>query len=191
MKLQEGVEISDVTGFRLGEKEEGPKAPGNQGGLAFDGTHLILADWSNHCLRVFEVNGRPKASVKHYLADGRHLVLEAPSAVEVDEAGCLYVLIGKDAKKLIKLQSWREPKLLAASQPLHSDVLEIAVDGGVTPPLVWVANGAGWGSLLQLAGDDLSLKKKFEDSGETLSDPTQCAYLPSLNIDPETGHLYV
>ena len=76
-------------------------------------------------------------------------------------------------------------------RPLHPDVLQIAVDAGVSPPLVWVANGAGPGSLLQLAGDDLSVKAEWVDSGETLSCPRQSGDQPILNIDPQTGHLYV
>ncbi len=93
--------------------------------------------------------------------------------------------------RLIKLKSWKEPDLLAVSGPLHPDVLQIAVDAGVSPPLVWVANGAGPGSLLQLAGDDLSVKAEWVDSGETLSCPRQSGDQPILNIDPQTGHLYV
>ena len=39
-----------------------------------------------------------------------------------------------DFTRLIKLKSWREPQLLAASAPLHPDVLQIAVDAGTSPP---------------------------------------------------------
>ena len=94
-------------------------------------------------------------------------------------------------RRLIKIKSWREPDLLSVSQPLHPDVLQIAVDAGVSPPLVWVANGAGPGSLLQLAGGDLSLKKEWIDSGATLSCPRQSGDQPILNIDPHTGDLYI
>jgi hypothetical protein len=61
----------------------------------------------------------------------------------------------------------------------------------VSPPLVWVANGGGWGSLLQLAGDDLSVQAEWADRGETLSCPRQSGGQPILNIDPQTGDLYV
>ena len=94
-------------------------------------------------------------------------------------------------RKLIKLKSWREPELLAVSQPVHQDVLQIAVDAGVSPSLVWVANGAGPGSLLQMSGDDLAVKAKWLDRGQTLSCPRQSGDQPILNIDPQTGHLYV
>ena len=94
-------------------------------------------------------------------------------------------------RKLIKLKSWKEPELVAVSGPLHPEVLQIAVDAGVSPPLVWVANAAGPGSLMQLAGDDLSVKKEWVDSGETLSCPRQSGDQPILNIDPQTGHVYV
>jgi hypothetical protein len=80
---------------------------------------------------------------------------------------------------------------LAVSPPLHHDVLQIAVDAGVSPPLVWVANGSGPGSLLQLTGDELALKAEWKDSGETLSFPRQSGNQPILNIDPQTGLLYV
>jgi hypothetical protein len=92
---------------------------------------------------------------------------------------------------LIKLKGWRDPDSLAVSQALHPDVLQIAVDAGVSPSLVWVANGTGPGSLVQLAGDDLSANKQWADSGETLSYPRQTGHMPILNIDPQTGHLYV
>ena len=81
--------------------------------------------------------------------------------------------------------------MLPFPNPLDQDVFEIAVDAGVSPPLVWVANGAGPGSLVQLAGDDLSIKAEWRDSGQTLSCPRQSGDQPILNIDPQTGHLYV
>ena len=56
---------------------------------------------------------------------------------------------------------------------------------------MWVANGSGPGSLLQLAGNDLSTKAECGDSGETLSCPRQSGNQPILNIDPQTGDLYV
>ena len=62
---------------------------------------------------------------------------------------------------------------------------------GVSPPLVWVANGSGPGRLLQLAGDDLSVKADLGDNGQTLSCPRQDGGQPVLNIDPQTGHLYI
>ena len=42
-------------------------------------------------------------------------------------------------RKLIKLESWRRPRLLAVSKPLHPDVLQVTVDAGVSPPLVWIS----------------------------------------------------
>ena len=69
--------------------------------------------------------------------------------------------------------------------------MQIAVDTGVSPPLVWVANGDGPGSLQQLSGEDLSLKAQWQDDGATLSNPRQDSGMPILNIDPETGHVYV
>ncbi|MCP4815988.1 MAG: hypothetical protein GY888_26020, partial [Planctomycetaceae bacterium] len=70
-------------------------------------------------------------------------------------------------------------------------VMQIAVDAGVSPPLVWVANGDGPGSLQQLSGADLSLNAQWQDNGDTLSNPRQDSGMPILNIDPETGHVYV
>jgi hypothetical protein len=66
-----------------------------------------------------------------------------------------------------------------------------AVDAGVSPPLVYVANGDGPGTLQQLSGADLSLKAQWQDDGKTLSNPRQDSGMPILNIDPETGHVYV
>ena len=56
---------------------------------------------------------------------------------------------------------------------------------------MWVANGSGPGSLLQLSGNDLATTAQFGDSGETLSCPRQSGNQPILNIDPQTGDLYV
>jgi hypothetical protein len=80
---------------------------------------------------------------------------------------------------------WEDMKnrLVAASAPLHADVVQIAVDAGVSPPLVWVANGSGPGRLLQLAGSDLSLNADWGDNGETLSFPRQSGNQPILNAE--------
>ena len=68
-------------------------------------------------------------------------------------------------RKVIKLQSWNAPELLAKSAPVHTYAMQIAVDAGVTPPLIWVANGDGPGSLQQLSGEDLSLQAQWQDDG--------------------------
>ena len=94
-------------------------------------------------------------------------------------------------RKLIKLKSWKKPELLAERAPVYAHTLQIAVDAGVTPPLVWVANGDGPGTLQQLSGDDLSLKNQWQDDGSTLSNPRQDGKMAVLNVDPETGHVYV
>ena len=189
-------------------------------GLARDGDHLIVADAGNNRLQVLERDGHPVASITHYQHEGQKYPLYGPTALAINREKCLYVLVGPEPRpadqrierslasvqqdvhaaavkepdkprKLIKLRSWQQPELLAVSGPLDPDVLQIAVDTGVSPPLVWVANGIGWGSLLQLAGDDLAAKAKWTDSGETLSCPRQSGGQPILNIDPQTGDLYV
>ena len=166
-------------------------------GLAVDGTHLIVADSGNNRLQVFEENGRLAASIRSFKREGRDVPLGQPTALAIDRQRHLYVLAlvesetGQSLRRLIKLQSWREPRLLALSEPLDADTIRIALDGGVNPPLVWIANGAGRGTLLQLSGDDLSRKGEWADDGEKLSSPGQYGYLPILNIDPQTGHLYV
>jgi len=189
-------------------------------GVVHDGDHLIVADAGHNRLQVVAEDGRSVASITHYRHQGQKHPLYDPTALAIDREKCLYVLVGpqprpadlhiertlssvqKDvhaaalkspegSRTLIKLRSCEQPELLAMSRPLDPDVLQIAVDAGVSPPLVWVANGAGWGSLLQLAGDDLSLKAKWADNGRTLSCPRQSGGQAILNIDPETGHLYV
>jgi len=189
-------------------------------GLVRDGDHLIVADAGNNRLQVIGQDGRPVASITHYQHGGQKYPLHGPTALAIDQERCLYVLVGPEPRPadrrvertlasvqqdvhaaarrgpgkprtLIKLKSWQQPERLAVSRPLDPDVLQIAVDGGVSPPLVWVANGAGWGSLLQLAGDDLSAKAEWMDKGETLSCPRQSGGQPILNIDPQTGYLYV
>ncbi len=189
-------------------------------GLVLDGSHLIVADAGNNRLQVLGEDGRLAASITHYEHEGKKKPLHGPTALAIDDKKHLYVLVGSEKRpedprvertlpilrqhvvaaarkpsepprKLIKLKSWKQPVLLAVSQPVHQDVLQIAVDAGVTPPLVWVANGAGPGSLLQLAGGDLSLKAEWVDNGETLSCPRQSGNQPILNMDPQTGHLYV
>jgi len=207
MSLDDGVKLKDFRGFlRNGEEElaEARSSLGDGGrsgrgdtrfygqcGLAMDESHLILADSGESRLLVFKLDGSLVASVTHYNADGKSVRIEKPTALAIDKEGCMYVLVDEDrAKKLVKLKSWQEPELLSISQPLHGDAFQIALDKQATPPLVWIANGAGWGTLLQLAGDDLSLRKKWEDTGETPSSPSQYGYLPILNTDPETGHIY-
>ncbi|MHC4402344.1 MAG: hypothetical protein ACYTG0_21985 [Planctomycetota bacterium] len=189
-------------------------------GLALDGSHLIVADSGNDRLQVLTEDGRLAASITHYEHEGKKSPLYGPTALAIDHEKSLYVLVASEKRpadprvertlsslrrdvvaaagnppeapgKLIKLKSWQQPDLLAVSKPLHQDVLQIAVDAGVSPPLVWVANGAGPGSLLQLAGDDLVVKAKWVDGGQTLSCPRQSGDQPILNIDPQTGHLYV
>jgi hypothetical protein len=189
-------------------------------GLVHDGSHLIVADTGHNRLQVLGEDGRAIAAITHYESKGKTYPLHGPTALAIDHAKNLYVLIaarerpadqhvertlptlqrdvllaaqkGSDEPtKLLKLRSWQEPVLLAVSVPLPQDVLQIAVDAGVSPPLVWVANGSGPGRLLQLAGHDLSVKADWGDSGETLSCPTQGGNQPILNIDPQTGDLYV
>jgi len=189
-------------------------------GLVLDGNHLIVADAGNNRLQVLEEDGRLAASITHYQHEGKKEPLNGPTALAIDHEKNLYVLVGPEPRpedqhvertlpllrravvaaarkppeaprRLIKIKSWKQPDLLAVSEPLHPDVLQIAVDAGVSPPLVWVANGAGWGSLLQLSGDDLTMKATWADDGETLSCPRQSGDQPILNIDPQTGHLYV
>ena len=189
-------------------------------GLVLDGKDLIVADAGNNRLQVLGEDGRPIASITHYEHNGKKNPIFDPTALAIDAEKSLYVLVGseerpkapnverslpilkrdvvadarkppKAPRKLIKLRSRKEPELVAVSGPLDPEVLQIAVDAGVSPPLVWVANGAGPGSLVQLAGDDLSVKKEWVDSGETLSYPRQSGDQPILNIDPQTGHVYV
>ena len=190
-------------------------------GLVHDGQHLIVADSGNNRLQVLEEDGRVAASITHYEHEGKQVPLHGPTALAIDHEQNLYVLVASrprttespivehtlpsiqqdylraaqqevaESTRLIKLKSWREPRLAAASAPLHAEVVQIAVDAGVSPPLVWVANGSGPGRLLQLAGHDLSLKADWGDNGETLSFPRQSGNQPILNIDPQTGDLYV
>ena len=189
-------------------------------GLVLDGKHLIVADAGNDRLQVLGEDGRLVASITHYLHEGKKEPLGGPTALAIDREKSLYVLVGSEPRpedqrvertlalvrqavvaaagkppeaprRLIKLKSWEQPELLAVSEPVHTDVLQIAVDAGVSPPLVWVANGAGPGSLVQVGGDDLAVKAQWVDRGETLSCPRQSGNQPILNIDPQTGHLYV
>ncbi|MBL7037466.1 MAG: hypothetical protein ISR77_02500 [Pirellulaceae bacterium] len=160
-------------------------------GLGID-DHLIVADSGNNRLQVFEQDGRLVGSIRSFSREGQDVPLQNPTALAMDRDQGLYVLALVESKRrLIKLKSWQEPRLLAVSEPLDADTIRIAVDRGVNPPLVWIANGAGLGTLLQLAGDDLSRKGKWEDDEEKLSSPGQYGYVPILNIDPQTGQLYV
>ena len=189
-------------------------------GLVLDGDHLIVADAGNNRLQILGGDGRSAASVTHYLHEGKREPLNDPTALAIDDERNLYVLVAPEPRpkdlrvertlalvrqavvaaagkppgaprRLLKLKSWNEPELLATSTPLDTDVLQIAVDAGVSPPLVWVANGAGPGSLLQLAGNDLAVKAEWVDGGEALSCPRQSGDQPILNIDPHTGQLYL
>jgi len=190
-------------------------------GVVVDGDYIIVADAGNNRLQVCTIDGKQIASITHYLNKGKKQRMFDPTALAMDRDKCLYVLIGsqprpedlrtersiravQDAlhtwarekpheppRTVIKLRSWKTPELLAESAPVHPHVMQIAVDAGVTPPLVWVANGGGPGSLQQLSGESLSLKAQWQDDDTTLSNPRQDSYMPILNIDPETGHVYV
>jgi hypothetical protein len=209
-RLREGTELEPVRDFRFNGTET-TEDPGrsllgfagqagsddthfNQpGGLAFDGQgHLIVADSGNHRLQVFEPDGRLAASIGDFERDGRRVPLQHPTAVAIDRRGCLFVLALFDSeRRVIKLESWREPRLLAESEPLHAHTVRMALDAGVDPTLVWIANGAGRGTLLQLSGDDLALQGTWVGDDDKLCSPVQYGYVPSLNIDPLTGELYV
>jgi len=189
-------------------------------GVVVDGDHIIVADAGNNRLRVCTIDGKQVASITHYMDKGTKKPMFGPTALAMDRDKCLYVLIGSQERPedprserskpavqktletaafeelppprtVIKLRSWNTPELLARSAPVHTYVMQIAVDAGVSPPLVWVANGDGPGSLQQLSGEDLSLKAQWQDDGKTLSNPRQASSMPILNIDPETGHVYV
>ncbi len=210
-RMHQGVKV---------EKQDSFGGFAEPSGLALDGNHLIVADAGNNRLQVLGEDGSPIASITHYQHGGEKHPIYDPTALAIDAERSLYVLVGskerpKDegverslplmqrdvdaaarnpsqaTRKLIKLKSWKEPKLLAVSKPLDPEVLQVTVDAGVSPPLVWVANAVGPGSLVQLAGGDLSVKKEWVDSGETLSCPRQSGDQPILNIDPQTGHVYV
>ena len=190
-------------------------------GIVVDGDHIVVADAGNSRIQVCTMDGQVVASITHYMdkANKKQPILD-PTALAMDRDKCLYVLLGSEKRpedlrtersirfvqnalhksafeelppprKVIKLRSWKAPELLAESAPVHTYVMQIAVDAGVSPPLVWVANGDGPGSLQQLSGADLSLKAQWQDDGTTLSNPRQDSGLPILNIDPETGHVYV
>lgn len=190
------------------------------GGIVVDGEHIVVADAGNSRLAVCTIDGERIASITHYMDKGEKQPILDPTALAMDRDKCLYVLIGSQERpedprtergvrnvqqalhaaafdelppprKVIKLKSWKSPELLAESAPVHTYVMQIAVDAGVSPPLVWVANGNGPGSLQQLSGDDLSLKAQWQDDEQTLSNPRQDSGMPILNIDPETGHVYV
>lgn len=203
MKVLDGARIDAAKGYGFDGKEEplpprggvaGRKAASTfrgECGLAFAGDHLLLSDRENGRLLVFDAERRPVATIKEYTADGKSVPFTQPTALAVDNAGCIYVLVSGKDKQVLKLKSWRTPELLAASKPLHKETLQIALDRQASPPLVWVANGDGLGSVVQLAGNDLSITGKWGDTGETLSSPVQQGYVPILNIDPETCHIYV
>jgi sugar lactone lactonase YvrE len=202
MRLGDGLKIDNVMGYRLDGKEEPLPARGapvnkdrpafhGECGLAFDGKHLVLSDRKENRLLVFDADRRPVATVTHYKADGKELPFASPTALAIDRQGAIYVLVSGKDKAVLKLKSWKEPELLASSGPLHPETLQIALDRAADPPLVWVANGDGLGSLVQLAGNDLSVKGKWGHSNQSLRSPVQQGYVPILNIDPQTGHVYV
>jgi len=189
-------------------------------GVVVDGDHIIVADAGNSRLQVCKIDGEVVASITHYMDKGTKKPLLDPTALAMDSDKCLYVLIGSEKRaedlrtergirnvqklfhaadfeklqpprKIVKLKSWKKPELVAESAAVHTYVMQIAVDAGVSPTLVWVANGDGPGSLQKLSGKDLSLMAQWQDDGTTLSNPRQDSGMPILNIDPETGHVYV
>jgi sugar lactone lactonase YvrE len=203
MGVLDGVKVDNIKGYGFDGSEQ-PLPPQNsppgrkeiskfvgQCGLAFDGNHLVLSDTKDGRLLVFDAERKQVANVTQYKSGGKEVAFANPTALAVDNQGAIYVLVSGKDKQVLKLKSWREPELLAASGPLHKETLQIALDRQANPPIVWVSNGAGLGSLVQLAGNDLSVKGKWGDSNESLVSPVQQGYMPILNVDPETGYLYV
>jgi sugar lactone lactonase YvrE len=189
-------------------------------GIVVDGDNIIVADAGNNRLRVCTIDGREIASITHYVDKGTKKPIFAPTALAMDRDKCLYVLIGSEERpedprtelrkpavqrvletgafqppepprSLIKLKSWKAPELLAKSAPVNTNAMQIAVDAGVTPPIVWLANGSRPGNLQKLSGEDLTIKAQWQDDGTKLSNPRQDSGMSILNIDPETGHVYV
>ena len=203
MRLLDGAKVDNIRGYGFDGKSvpfplpggvPGQKKPGKfigECGIAFAGDHLILSDRKAGRLTVFDGDRNQVAAFDHYVAQGKRHPLSSPTALAVDAQKCVYILTGGSEKKVIKLKNWGNPDLLAASPPLHAETLQIAIDRKATPPIVWAANGAGMGSLVKLSGDDLSLKGEWKDTGDKLSNPVQQGFLPILNVDPETDHLYV
>lgn len=206
-------------GVRI-EEESSYSGFAEPSGLVEDDRHLIVADAGNNRLCVLDQEGQVVATITDYEDAGIRHPLLGPTALAIDRAKNLYVLVASQARqpsslvertlpvlqqdylqsaqntakrftRVIKLASWQQPRLLAASELLHQDVLQIAVDAGVNPSLVWVANGGGPGSLLQLSGDNLSLLKEWSGVADTLSCPRQSGNQPLLNIDPQTGDLFM
>lgn len=198
MKLLDGAKIEGPRGYGFDGKEEPLAPPGGilgrnkisdfagECGLAFDGDHLLLSDRQGGRLLVFDAARRQVAGVKELRPGG---ALESPTALAVDKQGCVYVLTGEKRKKVLKLRSWREPELLASSAPLHAETLQIALDREAG--ILWVANGDGLGSIVKLSAADLTVQGKWGDTGGALSSPVQQGYVPILNVDPETGDVYV
>lgn len=207
-RLLEGTQLEPVRDFRFNGVESAGAT--SRAHLGYDGQpgadlahfnqpsglivdpQLIVADCGNHRLQVFEDDGRLAASVTSFQKDGQTVPLVAPTALAMDSRENLFVLAKVDSeRRLIRLKNWREPQLLAISDPLHAHTIRIALDTGVEPPLVWVANGAGPGTLLQLEGNHLAVQGTWAGDQHKLCSPVQYGYVPSLNIDPQTGDLYV
>jgi hypothetical protein len=193
----------------------------NPAGLAHDGSHLIVADAGHNRIQVIGPDEQVSATLTHYEHDGQRLPLHDPTALALDQDQHLYVLLGSEPRimpaepvertlaaiqqdyelsaqmrsagyrRIVKLESWRNPKLLASSDELAPDVLQFVLDTGASPTLVWVANGRGPGTLTRLQGNDLSETRSWNEPGNTLTCPRQSGNQPILNIDPETGELYV
>jgi hypothetical protein len=193
MKLLPGAKVDDIRGYGFdGSDQPAPPPDGVPGrketsefrgecGIAFDGDHLILSDRVEGKLRVFDSSRKPVKTLEGY---------SSPTAMAVDRAGSIYLLVEeKDGKKIQKLKSWREPEVVATSAPLHRETLQLALDREAR--IVWVANGDGLGSIVKLGADDLSKKGAWGDTGDALTSPVQQGYVPILNVDPETGDLFV
>lgn len=190
-------------------------------GLAHDGSHLIVADAGHNQVQVIGPDKQIAATLTHYEHNGTRIPLHDPTALALDHEQHLYILLGSEPRvmptepvertlaaiqqdyelsaqtrvtghrRVVKLESWREPRLLASSDTLDPDVIQFAVDTGATPTIVWVANGRGPGTLTRLQGQDLSETCSWNEPGNTLTCPRQSGNQPILNIDPATGELYV
>lgn len=164
-------------------------------GVAVDAAgNLYVADSGNHKLHVFRKDGKLLTSVSQVTLGGKQAPLESPTALALDKhAGHLYVATsGKQGVEILKLKDYQQPIALAQSGRLDGETLDLVLDPAARPPLLWVSNAAGAGTVVQFETVRLTETRKIAPGAEPgLVVPLQCGNMPILSADPETGEIYV
>jgi hypothetical protein len=212
--------VPTATGAQGGE-QDALSGFADPSGLVHDGQHLIVADSGHNRLQVFEQTGRLAATITHYEHARPAASASRPHRVGHDRDNTCtcwsrrrpksadqpiiertlpliqqdYLLAAQDAAedptRLIKLKSWREPRLLGR---FRCRCIKMSCRSPSTPGSRrrWYGSPTERGRAAAATGGRRSDGPgRMGRRDQTLRCPRQSGGQPILNIDPQTGHLYV